>query len=64
LRCGHIAEVAGRHTCATILLMAGQHLQYVQMPPGHANTHSTRDTYFYVIEGMDGGPGDATVEAP
>jgi integrase len=52
-----------RHTCATILLMAGKHPKYVQELLGHANISITLDTYSHVIEGMDGGLGDAMDEA-
>ena len=52
-----------RHTCATILLMAGKHPKYVQELLGHANISITLDTYSHVIEGVDGGLGDAMDEA-
>lgn len=52
-----------RHTCATILLMAGKHPKYVQELLGHASINITLDTYFHVIEGMDGGLADAMDEA-
>jgi integrase len=52
-----------RHTCATILLVAGKHPKYVQELLGHANISITLDTYSHVIEGMDGGLGDAMDEA-
>jgi integrase len=52
-----------RHTCATILLMAGKHPKYVQELLGHANISITLDTYSHVIEGMDGGLADAMDEA-
>lgn len=52
-----------RHTCATILLMAGKHPKFVQEMFGHANISITLDTYSHVIEGMDGGLGDAMDEA-
>jgi len=52
-----------RHTCATILLMAGKHPKYVQELLGHASMSITLDTYSHVIEGMDGGLGDAMDEA-
>ena len=48
-----------RHTCATILLMAGKHPKYVQELLGHASISITLDTYSHVIEGMDGGQADA-----
>jgi integrase len=49
-----------RHTCATILLMAGKHPKYVQDLLGHASISITLDTYSHVIEGMD----DAIDDAP
>jgi integrase len=52
-----------RHTCATILLMAGKHPKYVQELLGHASISITLDTYSHVIEGMDGGLADATDDA-
>lgn len=52
-----------RHTCATILLMAGKHHKYVQELLGHASISITFDTYSHVIEGMDGGLADAMDEA-
>ena len=52
-----------RHTCATILLMAGKHPKYVQELLGHASISITLDTYSHVIEGMDGGLADAMDEA-
>jgi integrase len=52
-----------RHTCATILLRAGKHPKYVQEMFGHANISITLDTYSHVIEGMDGGLGDAMDDA-
>jgi integrase len=52
-----------RHTCATILLMAGKHPKYVQELLGHASINITLDTYSHVIEGMDGGLADATDDA-
>jgi integrase len=51
-----------RHTCATILLMAGKHPKYVQELLGHASINITLDTYSHVIEGMDGGLADAMDE--
>jgi integrase len=41
------------HTCATILLMAGKHPEYVQDLLGHARICITLDTYSPVIEGID-----------
>ena len=52
-----------RHTCATILLMAGKQPKYVQEMFGHANISITLDTYSHVIEGMDGGLADAMDDA-
>jgi integrase len=52
-----------RHTCATILLMAGKHPEYVQKLLGHASTSITLDHYSHVVEGMDGGLRDAMHEA-
>jgi integrase len=52
-----------RHTCATILLMAGKHPKYVQELLGHTSINITLDTYSHVIEGMDGGLADAMDEA-
>jgi integrase len=52
-----------RHTCTTILLMAGKHPKYVQELLGHASINITLDTYRHVIEGMDGGLGEAMDEA-
>ncbi len=66
--CTPIAENAGlsdarlhdlRHTCATILLMAGKHPKYVQELLGHASICITLDTYSHVIEGMGDGLADA-----
>jgi integrase len=52
-----------RHTCATILLMAGKHPEYVQELLGHASTSITLDTHSHVVGGMDGGFGNAMDEA-
>jgi integrase len=52
-----------RHTCATILLMAGKHPKYVRELLGHASIAITLDTYSYVIEGMDGGLAEAMDDA-
>jgi integrase len=52
-----------RHTCATILLVAGKHPKYVQELLGHASTSITLDTYSHVIEGMDGGLADVMDDA-
>jgi integrase len=48
-----------RHTCATILLMAGKHPKFVQELLRHASIAITLDTYGHVIEGIDGGLADA-----
>jgi integrase len=48
-----------RHTCATILLMAGRHPKFVQEMFGHANISITLDTYSHVLPGM----GDAAAGA-
>jgi integrase len=52
-----------RHTCATILLMAGKYPKFVQEMFGHANISITLDTYSHVIEGMDGGLAEAMDDA-
>jgi integrase len=52
-----------RHTCATILLMAGKHPKYIQDLSGHTSISITLDTYSHVIEGMDGGLADAMDDA-
>ena len=52
-----------RHTCATILLMAGKHPKPDQELLGHASMSITLDTYTHVVEGMDGGFGGAVDEA-
>ena len=52
-----------RHTCATILLMAGKHPKFVQEMFGHANISITLVTYSHVIESMDGGLADAMDDA-
>ena len=52
-----------RHTCATILLMAGKHPMYVQELLGHASINITLDTYSQILEGMDGGLADAMDDA-
>ena len=48
-----------RHTCATILLMAGKHPKYDQELLGRASISIALYTYSHVIEGMDGGLADA-----
>jgi integrase len=52
-----------RHTCATILLMAGKHPKFVQELLGHASINIALDTYSHVIEGLDGGLADAMDDA-
>ena len=52
-----------RHTCATILPMAGKHPKFVQELLGHANISITLDTYSHVIEGMGDRLADAMDEA-
>jgi integrase len=52
-----------RHTCATILLMAGKHPKHVQELLGHAGISITPGTYSHVIGGMDGGLADAMDDA-
>ena len=63
--CTSILEEAGvsytrvydlRHTCATILLMAGKHPKYVQELPSRASISITLDTDSHVIEVMAGWP--------
>ena len=51
-----ITEANLRHTCATILLMAGKHPKFVQELLGHANISIILDTYSHIIEGMDDAP--------
>jgi integrase len=48
-----------RHTCATLLLDSHVHPKYVQELLGHVSIAQTLDTYSHVVEGMDGGIGDA-----
>jgi integrase len=52
-----------RHTCATILLKAGQHPKFVQEMLGHATIAITLDTYSHVLPGMSDGLADAMDEA-
>jgi len=47
-----------RHTCAT-LINSNVHPKYVQELLGHASISQTLDTYSHVLEGMNGGIGDA-----
>jgi integrase len=47
------------HTCATLLLSSNIRSKYVQELLGHASIAQTLDTYSHVLEGMDGGIGDA-----
>jgi integrase len=48
-----------RHTCATTLLMLGQHPKFVQELLGHATISQTLDTYSHVLPGMGNGLADA-----
>ncbi len=41
-----------RHTCATILLMAGKHPKFVQELLGHADISLTLNTYSHVLPDM------------
>ena len=41
-----------QHTCATLLLNAGQHPKFVQELLGHTNISITLDTYSHVLPGM------------
>ena len=41
-----------RHTCATLLLKAGQHPKFVQELLEHINIPITLDTYSHVLPGM------------
>jgi integrase len=43
--------------------MAGKHPKSVQELLGHTNISITLDTYFHVIDGVDGGLADAVDEA-
>jgi len=43
-----------RHTCATILLMAGEYPKFVQQLLGHANIFIGLGTYGHVLPGMNG----------
>jgi integrase len=52
-----------RHTCATILLKAGQHPKFVQEMLGHATIAITLDTYSHVLPGMSDGLASAMDEA-
>ncbi len=52
-----------RHTCATILLVAGKHPKYVQELLGLSSMSITLHTYSHAIEGMDGEVADAMDEA-
>ena len=47
------------HTCATLLLFSNIRSKYVQELLGHASIAQTLDTYSHVLEGIDGGIGDA-----
>jgi hypothetical protein len=52
-----------RHTCATILLTAGQHPKFVQEMLGHATIAITLDTYSHALPGMGDGLADAMESA-
>jgi integrase len=52
-----------RHTCATILLKAGQHPKFVQEMLGHATIAITLDAYSHVLPGMSDGLATAMDEA-
>ena len=52
-----------RHTCATILLMAGKHPKYVQELLGHASINITLDTYSHVLPDMQEKAAKALEEA-
>jgi integrase len=43
-----------RHTCATLLLAAGESIKVVQERLGHATSRMTLDTYSHVLDGMQG----------
>jgi integrase len=44
-----------RHTCATLLLKAGEHIKVVSERLGHANISITLETYAHVLPGMQEG---------
>jgi len=52
-----------RHTCATVLLMAGKHPKYVQELLGHASVAITLDTYGRMLPGMGNEAADAMSDA-
>ena len=41
-----------RHTCATLLLLAGEHLKKVAERLGHADISPTLNTHSHVLPGM------------
>lgn len=47
-----------RHTCATLLLLAGVHPKVVSDRLGHSSISETMDTYSHVIPGMQEGASD------
>ena len=49
---------ARRHTCATILLVAGKHPKYVEESLVHASISITLAVHSHDIEGMDDGLAD------
>lgn len=44
-----------RHTCATLLLKAGEHIKVVSERLGHASVSTTLETYIHVLPGMQEG---------
>ncbi|HEV2728136.1 MAG TPA: tyrosine-type recombinase/integrase, partial [Solirubrobacterales bacterium] len=44
-----------RHTCATLLLKAGEHIKVVSERLGHANVSITLEIYVHVLPGMQEG---------
>lgn len=44
-----------RHSHATLLLVAGEHLKVVSERLGHSTIRLTADTYSHVLEGMQQG---------
>ena len=47
-----------RHTCATLLLLAGEHAKVVSERLGHASVTLTLDTYSHVLPSMQEGSAD------
>ena len=52
-----------RHTCATLLLKAGQHPKFVQELLDYANISITLDTYSHMLPGMGDELADAVDNA-